>query len=101
MEQPSVNLVALNPQPLPPDATINLVALNPQPLPPKTTIDFVALNPQPLPPSGTLEFVAVATRPINLPVPASSDHCFCHCASFQHVAASLSSWGGTLYPRLI
>jgi hypothetical protein len=33
MEQPSVNLLALNPQPLPPDATINLVALNPQPLP--------------------------------------------------------------------
>jgi hypothetical protein len=30
----SVNLVSLNPQPLPPDATINLVALNPQPLPP-------------------------------------------------------------------
>jgi hypothetical protein len=46
MAQPSVNLVALYPQPLPPDATINLVAL----------------NPQPLPPSGTLEFVAVAAR---------------------------------------
>ena len=60
---PTLNLVALNPQPIPPGTRIRLVALNPQPLPPKTTIDFVALNPQPLPPSGTLEFVAVATRP--------------------------------------
>jgi len=35
MDQPDVHLVALNPQPLPPNATINLVALNPQPLPPR------------------------------------------------------------------
>ena len=35
MDHSSVDLVALNPQPLPPDATIKLVALNPQPLPPK------------------------------------------------------------------
>jgi hypothetical protein len=32
--------------------SVNLVALNPQPLPPKATIDFVALNPQLLPPVG-------------------------------------------------
>ena len=43
MVQPNVDLVALNPQPLPPDATINLVLLNPQPLPPDTTIELVAL----------------------------------------------------------
>jgi hypothetical protein len=35
---PSVDLVALNPQPLPPDATIRLIALNPQPLPPDARI---------------------------------------------------------------
>ena len=54
MVQPDVDLVALNPQPLPPDATINLVALNPQPLPPDATIELVALNPQPLPPEATI-----------------------------------------------
>src|SRR4029453_1357806 len=42
MEQPSVNLVSLNPQPLPPGATINLVALNPQPLPPDATLELGA-----------------------------------------------------------
>jgi hypothetical protein len=47
MDQPSIDLVALNPQPLPPDARIKLVALNPQPLPPDATIELVALNPQP------------------------------------------------------
>ena len=31
MEKPSVDLVALNPQPLPPDATIDLVALAARP----------------------------------------------------------------------
>jgi hypothetical protein len=41
MEQPSVNLVTLNPQPLPPDATINLVALNPQPLPPDASVPYL------------------------------------------------------------
>jgi hypothetical protein len=50
VEQSAVNLVALTPQPLPPDATIELVGLNPQPLPPDATINLVALNPQPLPP---------------------------------------------------
>jgi hypothetical protein len=44
MEQRSVNLVALNPQPLPPDTTINLVALNPQPLPPSGTLEFVLVG---------------------------------------------------------
>jgi hypothetical protein len=44
-------------------SSINLVALNPQPLPPGATIDFVALNPQPLPPNATLEFVSVASWP--------------------------------------
>jgi hypothetical protein len=44
-------------------SSINLVALNPQPLPPKARIDFVALNPQALPPNGTLEFVSVAAWP--------------------------------------
>ena len=47
----------------PPGVRLNLVALNPPPLPPKATIDFVALNPQSLPPSGILDFVAVAARP--------------------------------------
>ena len=61
MEQPGVDLVALNPQPIPPGIKINLVALNPQALPPDATIELVALNPQPLPPSGgTIDFVAVA-----------------------------------------
>jgi hypothetical protein len=63
MELPSVDLVALNPQPIPPGVQIKLVALNPQPLPPKATIDFVALNPQPLPPNATLDFVSVAAWP--------------------------------------
>ena len=54
MEQPSIDLVELNPQPLPPDATIRLIALNPQPLPPDATIELVALNPQPLPPGSEL-----------------------------------------------
>jgi hypothetical protein len=38
MELPSVDLVALNPQPIPPGVQIKLVALNPQPLPPDATI---------------------------------------------------------------
>lgn len=43
------NMVALNPQPIPP-GRINLAALNPQPLPPGP-INLVGLNPQPLPPN--------------------------------------------------
>ena len=65
MDQSNVNLVSLNPQPLPPAATINLVALNPQPLPPDTKIELIAaaasgrddqplaLNPPPPPPGRT------------------------------------------------
>jgi hypothetical protein len=64
MEQSSVNLVALNPQPLPPDAAINLVALNPQPLPPDARIELVALNPQPLPPEATINLVALNPQPL-------------------------------------
>jgi hypothetical protein len=64
MEQRSVDLVALNPQPLPPDATIKLVALNPQPLPPDATIELVALNPQPLPPEATINLVALNPQPL-------------------------------------
>jgi hypothetical protein len=41
MDPQSVDLVALNPQPIPPGATINLVALNAQPLPPSETLNFV------------------------------------------------------------
>ncbi len=43
-----VNLVALNPQPLPPRTRINLVGLNPQPLPPDATISFLATGPHAL-----------------------------------------------------
>ena len=64
MDQPSVDLVALNPQPLPPDAKIKLVALNPQPLPPDATIELVALNPQPLPPQATINLVALNPQPL-------------------------------------
>ena len=64
MDQPSVDLVALNPQPLPPDANIKLVALNPQPLPPDATIELVALNPQPLPPQATINLVALNPQPL-------------------------------------
>jgi hypothetical protein len=52
------NIVALNPQPLPP---AEAVALNPQPLPPEG-VDIVAMNPQPLPPAD-----AVALNPQPLP----------------------------------
>jgi len=57
-----IDLVALNPQPLPPktrqilDAVIDAVALNPQPLPPKvadalrSVLGAVSLHPQPEPP---------------------------------------------------
>ena len=57
-----IDLVALNPQPLPPKtqqilaSVIDAVALNPQPLPPKvaealrSVVDAVSLNPQPEPP---------------------------------------------------
>ena len=58
MDQPTVDLLALNPQPLPPDAKIKLVALNPQPLPPDATI--VATRPLSRPtsprPSGCTRF---------------------------------------------
>ena len=64
MEQPSIDLVELNPQPLPPDAEINLVALNPQPLPPDATIELVALNPQPLPPQAKINLVALNPQPL-------------------------------------
>jgi IstB-like ATP binding protein len=64
MKEWSVNLVALNPQPLPPDASINLVALNPQPLPPDATIELVALNPQPLPPETTINLVLLNPQPL-------------------------------------
>jgi hypothetical protein len=36
-----INIVALNPQPLPPGIRINLVGLNPQPLPPDATISLL------------------------------------------------------------
>ena len=60
-----LDLVALNPQPLPPkttqilDSVIDAVALNPQPLPPKvaaamrSVVDAVSLNPQPEPPGAS------------------------------------------------
>ncbi len=64
MDHSSVDLVALNPQPLPPDAKIKLVALNPQPLPPDATIELVALNPQPLPPQATINLVALNPQPL-------------------------------------
>ncbi len=64
MVHPSVDLVALNPQPLPPNADIKLVSLNPQPLPPDATIELVALNPQPLPPDATINLVALNPQPL-------------------------------------
>jgi hypothetical protein len=64
MSEWSVDLVALNPQPLPPDASINLVALNPQPLPPDATIELVTLNPQPLPPETTINLVMLNPQPL-------------------------------------
>ena len=57
-----IDLVALNPQPLPPktrqilDSVFDAVALNPQPLPPKvvealrSVVNAVSLHPQPEPP---------------------------------------------------
>jgi hypothetical protein len=64
MSEWSVDLVALNPQPLPPDASIKLVALNPQPLPPDATIELVTLNPQPLPPETTINLVMLNPQPL-------------------------------------
>ena len=64
MVHPSVDLVALNPQPLPPNADIKLVSLNPQPLPPDARIELVALNPQPLPPDATINLVALNPQPL-------------------------------------
>ena len=62
-----IDLVALNPQPLPPktrqilDSVIDAVALNPQPLPPKVAealravVGAVSLNPQPEPPGDSVD----------------------------------------------
>ena len=59
-----INLVGLNPQPLPPDATITLLAPGPQPLPPDATINLVALNPQPIPPGARINLVALNPQPL-------------------------------------
>jgi hypothetical protein len=71
----SLNLLVLNPQPIPPGVRIRLVAPNLLPQVSGGAIDFVALNPQPLPPGGegrSIDFVALNPQPLP-PEPPAGD----------------------------